>query len=152
MKRKPPNLRQLLAAAYAQLFDIPREHVKAMTTKQLLSLGVADHDPVPVAIAVGLGWTPKQYNHPSNLTIRLVPDHDTKTATRDVPQIAKTKRVSESEVAFRAKLAAKQALEHADIVAVSRTTRPFPSRKFYRPEGVKTQWPKGRKIQSRKQQ
>lgn len=136
MKRRPPNYRQLYAAAIAQLAGIPREHVVAMTVDQILSLAVGDHDPVPVAIAVDLGWTPEQYNHPSNLTIRLRADHRMKTATVDVPAIAKSRRISETEIAFRARLSAKAGKSNDDASVVAKGAR-------------KSQWP-SRKMPSRK--
>lgn len=107
MKRKDPTLRQIAAAAVAQILDIPREHLKEMTTEQVLSLVHIDHDPVPVAVAVSIGWTPEQYNHPSNLSIRAILDHREKTAKRDIPAIAKSDRVEEAHAAFRQKVLAK---------------------------------------------
>lgn len=128
MSRKPPNLRQCLAAAIAQLFDIPREHVTAMSCEQLLSLIQTDHDPVPVSVARDLGWTWEQINHPSNLTIRLIPDHFEKTNRRDKPAIAKSKRVTEAHVAFRRRLLAKDGKNCESSVEICLNT---PKRKIH---------------------
>lgn len=103
-KRKNPNLSEKLAAALLMIFDIPREHAKIMTTEQILSLVQFDHDPVHFSIARDLGWTPDQYNHPSNLTARLLMDHAEKTNKRDKPAIAKSKRITSEHEAFRRRI------------------------------------------------
>lgn len=107
MKRKDPNLREKLAAVLIHLFDIPREHAKQMTAEQIVSLAQFDHDPVQVEVAIAIGWTPSQYNHPTNLTARMILDHRHKTATKDIPVIRKTDRISEDHKAFQARVLAK---------------------------------------------
>lgn len=106
MKRKQPTDRELLCAAILQLAGIPHEQAKTMTRKQIRALMHGDHDPVPYAVARDLGWTPDEYNHPSNLTLRLVVGHQEKTARRDIPQIAKNKRITKEQAAFQARILA----------------------------------------------
>lgn len=134
MKRKDPTLREITAAAVAQLFDIPREHVKLMSARQILSLINIDHDPVPFATARDLGWTPEQYNHPSNLTLRLTFDHKEKSAKRDTPQIAKSKRIADATEQFRRRLLAPkgEADGHRDRKSSRWPRTKMKSRKFAR--------------------
>lgn len=116
MKRKDPTLKEQLAAMVLTLQVeedgklvplVTREEAKQMTTDQILSLVQADHDPVPIAIAVPLGWTPDEYNHPTNITMRAIIGHRIKTATHDVPTIAKGNRISAAHEDFKRRLLAK---------------------------------------------
>lgn len=116
MKRKEPTLKEQLAAMILtiQIEEdgklvplVTRDEAKQMTTDQILSLVVTDHDPVPIAVAVPLGWTPKEYNHPTNLTIRAIINHRIKTAKIDVPAIAKGNRISADHQDFRRRVLAK---------------------------------------------
>jgi hypothetical protein len=118
MKRKDPSLSEIAAAAILQLFNIPRDHAKLMTTAQILSLVHRDHDPVPYAIARDLGWGSDRYNHPSNLTLRLVPDHREKTAKRDIPAIAKTDRIAPAQAEFRRRMLRKTEVVEDDEAPV----------------------------------
>lgn len=138
MKRKDPTLREITAAMIAQHFGIPHDHVEAMTTEQILSLVHVDHDPVPVAIAVSLGWGPKQYNHPSNLTIRLIADHREKTAKHDIPKIYKSDRISDEHAAFQRRVLSKSGQDSVDGVAdqITKPRAKLRSRGFAKaPEG-----------------
>lgn len=109
MRRKDPNLSEKLAALVIHVFEIDRDHAKQMTTEQILSLAQFDHDPVAVEVAQAIGWTPAQYNHPTNLRARLILEHRHKTATKDIPEIRKTDRISEAHAAFRRRMLAKGA-------------------------------------------
>ena len=140
MKRKPPTLREMLAAAVAQIAGIPRDHLKAMHVDQILSLIEVDHDPVPIAVAVPLGWTAAQYNHPSNLTIRLKADHRWKTAKKDQPAIAKSDRLSPEHEAFQRRMLAKSGqTSDSDVATTEAKPRAkMKSRGFQKaPEGHK---------------
>ena len=95
MNRTDPNLNQKLACAVLQLMDIPHEHAKLMTTEQILSLVHCDHYPVAVSVAVPIGWTPEQYNHPSNLRMVVVSVNLEKGRKVETPQAAKSKRIIE---------------------------------------------------------
>lgn len=101
MPRRDPNLTDKLCAIIVAHFGIPYEAAKSMTRKQILSLVDWDHYPVPVKIAQDLGWTPDQYNHPSNLQAMIHQDHGIKTATKDIPEIRKADRISEEHERFR---------------------------------------------------
>jgi len=129
MKRKQPTLREIAAAAVLQILDIPHEHAKAMTTDQILSLIQVDHWPVTVAVATANGWGPDQYNHPSNLHLKAILDHRHKTATKDVPEIYKSDRVSEQHEAFRRRMLAKgggTVVESAGRPKAKIPSKPFP--------------------------
>lgn len=119
-----------------------------MSTDQILSLVQVDHDPVPVAIAVSLGWTPEEYNAPSNLTLRLIKDHREKTAKRDVPAIYKSDRIAEDHAAFQNRILAKSDQSHTQSVkkSVTDAVTKIKSRPFQKaPEGH--QWfQKGRRM------
>lgn len=105
--RTNPNLTDKLAAMIVLHLAIPRDVAKGMSNKDIVSLLDWDHDPVPVAIAISLGWTPEEYNHATNLTGRLPEDHGIKTAKSDVPAIAKADRISEAHVEFQRRVLAK---------------------------------------------
>lgn len=134
-KRKNPNLSEKLAAALLMIFDIPREHAKAMSTEQILSLVQFDHDPVHFSIARDLGWTPDQYNHPSNLTARLLMDHAEKTNKRDKPAIAKSKRLTHAQEEFRRRMLTLKLNGEMDEQIVK--------------NAMNKDWPKGQKIKSK---
>jgi hypothetical protein len=138
MKRRDPNLTEKVCSLIIAYFGILHEYAKGMTRSEILALVDWDHDPVPVAIAVALGWTPEQYNHPSNLTSRIPDDHDSKTATVDIPAIAKAVRIADKNADFQRKILAKSGqLQNEGTGQETGHSK----RKF--------QWPKGRKMQSR---
>jgi hypothetical protein len=83
---------------------IDRETAKNMTADQIVSLFHADHFPIPFATARDLGMTPEQYNHPTNITMRPLMEHRIKTATKDVPQIAKSNRLSAQHQDFQRRM------------------------------------------------
>lgn len=99
---------------------IPHEDAKAMSDDQIISLFHFDHDPIPHAH----GGPDEAWN----LTPRPLAEHRIKTAKRDIPQMAKTRRLSKAQEEFRRKI-------------------------LERPCGGKRQpsgnWPRGRKIKSR---
>ena len=70
-KRKPANMRQKLACLVAMHYGIPYDYLTGMTVEQILDLVEWDHDPVPVAVALSLGWTPERYNHPANICVEV---------------------------------------------------------------------------------
>ena len=138
MKRKPPTLSEKLAAALMQLSTyakrdgrmvlvpiVDREAIKAIddpakAADAVLAMFECDHDPIPVA----LGGT----NHPANLTHRIKAGHRDKTAKKDVPAIAKVKRLGADAEAFRAKILAKASGSATDGLT-SWSSRPMPGTK-----------------------
>lgn len=133
---RPPNKTEKLAAAYLEIQrlrgdPIPREHAKAMSAEQICLLFDCDHAPVRVETAMALGWTVTETNHPTNLDFKLRPEHRVKTATKDIPEIAKGKRITAAQERFRANLLAKDKGE----------TRPVPKRKSRpMPGGRGSEW------------
>ena len=113
--RKEIGLQTKLAAALLALGKIDYGHAKQMTAKQICSLYSFDH--YPIRYAEG-GPT-----EPWNLVPRLIPEHREKTAKVDVPQIAKARRLSQEQEAFRRRLLAK---DRGDPRPASR----WPKRKF----------------------
>lgn len=114
--RKTPTLKEKLAAFVltmkveenGQLVPlVSRDQAKNMTADQLISLIQIDHAPIPVATAVALGMTPDEYNHPTNLTPLPIMEHRIKTATRDVPTIAKGNRITAAHEDFKRRILAK---------------------------------------------
>lgn len=109
MKRKRPNLREQLAAALLEMKVanangqlvpvIDRDEAKQMDADKIIARFELDHWPIPVA----LGGT----NHPTNLLWREKGEHREKTAKQDIPAIAKHKRLTAKQAAFRRRLAAK---------------------------------------------
>lgn len=106
-RRHDPNLRQKLAALIVLHFGIPRDHAKTMTPASILALVQWDHQPVPHAVARDLGWSPSEYNHPSNLVPLFSEDHSVKTATIDVPAYYKSDRISAAQAEHRRRMLAK---------------------------------------------
>jgi hypothetical protein len=105
--RKKIPLKTKLAAALCNMLHeedgqlvpvIPRDKAKTMTEDEVLAVFHFDHD---IHHAVGgqdAHW---------NLTPRAVEKHRQKTAKRDIPQIAKTKRLEQAQEDFRRKVLAK---------------------------------------------
>lgn len=94
MIRRDPNMTEKLACAllhwlHALGAPIPREHAQLMTADQICSLFQFDHWPIRYADG---GTT-----HPDNLQPSFIAAHREKTATIDVPQISKRKRIVETE-------------------------------------------------------
>ena len=104
MKRKRPTLTERLAATLLEMKYadgkpvIDREAAKAMTAKEICAQFEFDHT---VHVAIGGG------NSPSNLTPRPIAEHAVKTAKTDIPQIAKTKRITAEQEQFRRRLLSK---------------------------------------------
>jgi hypothetical protein len=124
--REPIRLRTKCAAALLALTDkagqplIPWDHAKQMTAHQIISLFAFDHYPIRVeAGGPSLPW---------NLVPRLIRAHRRKTAKRDLPEIAKIRRITRVEEEFRARLLAKAKGE-------PRKTSRWPKRAF--PKRVK---------------
>ena len=135
MKRRDPNLKDKLGALIVAHYGIPRDAAKSMTRKQLLALVDWDHYPVAVKIAQDLGWTPDQYNHPSNLQPLIHEDHKVKTGKQDIPQIRKADRISAAHAEFRRAILAKCGQADAAPAPKSKWgTRKLQSRGFQRTE------------------
>ena len=142
--RRPPTSDEKLAAALLHM-ALPqggtlhyvftseeREQLKGATAAQICSLFHYDH-----SIHHALAETPEEAEalmHPTNLTPRLIVGHRIKTATQDVPQIAKTKRIQAAQTAHRQVLAR---VGLSDVTVDTIRARP------------KQRWPQGRKMQSR---
>lgn len=149
-KRKPATKDEKLAAALIIILKLTRAESKEMTTKQINDLVEWDHMPVPFAIARDIGWTPAQYNHPSNLVPVLKAEHRTKTNKQDIPAIAKTDRISPAHKEFQSRvLATKTGQGEATSKPASKlkSGTKIRSRGF---EKGQRKLPKGRKLSSRK--
>jgi hypothetical protein len=96
------ELTERLAAALAQLWEIPHEHRKLMTAEQVISLGQPDHN-----IHAAIGGPHVHWNY----TWRLTRNHREKTHAVDRPQIAKTDRLEDAHKAFQARVLAKSGQE-----------------------------------------
>lgn len=125
MKRKPPSSKEKLAAALLQLVRvnaegklepiIDRDWAKGQTPEAIISAFEVDHHPIPVAL--------DGTNHPTNLQHTLKAEHRAKTAKKDIPVIAKVKRVSKKHAAHVAKIEAKAtATEPAEPTQTQRVT------------------------------
>lgn len=91
--RKHIGLKTKLAAALRELAGIPYDHAKLMSEDHIISLFHFDH-----TIYHSQDGADAHYN----LTPMLIEAHRVKTRTVDVPQIAKTKRISKKQEEFRA--------------------------------------------------
>ena len=132
-KRKQPSLSTKLASALLALGQIPYDDAKQMTAAQLISLYNCDHGIFHVHDGPPDFW---------NLTPRLIQAHRVKTATIDVPAIAKGKRIRRKEEEHLA-----QMLGCSTIAIIDRKLHPPRKRKI--PQRVNP-WPKGRKFPTRR--
>jgi len=92
---------------------IDRERAKGMTAEDIVAEFEArtqDEHIVPVSIARDLGWPRTKINHPANMQIITPAEHAPKTK-KDVTAIAKSKRISKEQEAFRQRLLRKDSLE-----------------------------------------
>jgi hypothetical protein len=96
MSRKEPTLTAKLAACIRELLGIPYEHAKLMTDDQMISLIQFDHIHHH-ALNKHEPWVDEHWNL-DPLTIMI---HRVKTRTIDVPQIAKTKRLTREHEEFQ---------------------------------------------------
>lgn len=101
---------------------IPQNEAERLSEDEILSRVDWDHDPIP-----------KSQGGPDthwNLTPLLRADHRAKTAKRDIPQIAKTKRITRKHEEFRRRLMAKGEDPGADEQKPKRkwSSRPFRTR------------------------
>lgn len=103
MKRKPPTLKDKLAAALLQIvrYDaeectfvpvIPYAEAKSLTADQIIARFHFDH---------GIAHAHDGPAAPWNLTPMPVEDHRRKTATIDIPRIAKSKRIQKREAGVK---------------------------------------------------
>lgn len=121
-----------------------REVLDAMSAKELAAMINVDHDPVPYALARDLGWTEDQVHHPRNLTFRIEAGHKVKTRTKDVPELAKTKRISDEQEAFQTRMLSKTdtAAAKAERPERKRRSAKIPSRPMRKATG-KYDWKRG---------
>lgn len=84
-KRRQPSLETKLAAALLTLGDVPYEHAKQMSARQICSLYHFDHYPIRKADG--------GKDEPWNLQPLLISAHREKTATKDKPELAKQARL-----------------------------------------------------------
>lgn len=106
MSRAHISLKVKLAAALLQMVRatsdgrfvkiIPFEQAKRMTADEIIALFHFDHYPIPHAQGGP--------DEPWNLDPILVEGHREKTAKIDIPQIAKTKRISREQEEFRRRM------------------------------------------------
>lgn len=143
--RRDPNLTDKLCCMILLHYGVPHDVAKSMHRSDILRLVEWDHYPVPVTTALDLGWLPDSYNHPSNLQPMLAQDHGIKTATKDIPQIAKNKRVSDAHAEHRRRMLTKVGDEReAEQPA---TAAPPPARRQWPTRPLS--WTKNSKIPSR---
>lgn len=120
---KQPNLTEKLASALLMLTDetgallVDREQAKGMSAAQIVGLFEFDH---------GVHRAIEGTNHPTNLTPRIYAEHRAKTNKQDIPQIAKTKRISKEQEEFRARLLRKVGGNAAPKPRGKLRSRPMP--------------------------
>ena len=122
MIRRDPNLSEKLACVLLLLkvgdeWLIPEPIRSTGSAKDIIALIQFDHDPIPYANGGG--------TEPQNLTPRSVAQHREKTATVDLPRIAKGKRIARTQAEFRALLLRKIG-QGLDAEAARRKRRALP--------------------------
>jgi hypothetical protein len=125
-------LKVQLAAALCQIGKIDPEHAKAMTVDQVLSLFDLHHWRIPHALGgPDLHW---------NLEFQFRNGHRADTAKRDIPEIAKSKRISRDWQDHKQFIAAKAGRAEKPERKPSRVkSRGMPKP----PPGAKFDWKKG---------
>jgi hypothetical protein len=121
MSRKEPTITAKLAAVVRQLLGIPFDHARLMTDDQVISLVQFNH----ILYHADMKDNPECDAH-WNLEALTIMAHRERTRKIDVPQIAKTKRISAEHEAFRQRL-----LTPRDERPPKRSkwgSRPFPKR------------------------
>lgn len=108
---------------------IPYEDAKRMSADQIISLFHFDHGVLHAIEAVDEPW---------NLTPRVIPEHREKTKS-DVTKIAKSKRIQKKHAEHRARVRPPGACVEDEQESTRNGTLARP----------RSNWPKGRKIQSR---
>ena len=129
--RKDPSLKIKLAAALLQMkrcertlagerwtLIIPHEEAKTMTADEIIARFQFDHYPIY--------HTDGGPDEPWNLTPTPTPEHREKTAKIDIPQIAKTKRLTREHEEFRARMLTPRDERPARTSRLQ--SRPFPRR------------------------
>ena len=116
--RKEPPLKEKLAAALREFGDIPYEHACLMTADQVISLFQFNH-----ILYHRDGGSDEHWN----LEPMFIRAHRDRTTKVDIPQIAKTKRISHAEEAFRARLLTPR--DEREPKKSRWASRPFPSRR-----------------------
>lgn len=112
---------------------IPYEVAKQMTADQIIGLFHRDHGILHKLKRIDLHW---------NLTFRFIPGHRLKSATVDVPALAKGRRISTKHEAFQRRVLAKAGQGDAEAA----TTDNSPDRR--RQAMQSRPFPPGRKLQS----
>lgn len=121
-----------LAACIAIIFGWNLDDRKIVTAEQIRSTVEFDHN-IPHAIGGA------HVHH--NLTPRQILDHREKTAKVDIPQIAKTDRITESQAEFQRKMLAKSGRDEAEPEPTRKPKAKIQSRGFQqRPDGMKYNW------------
>ena len=121
MKRQHISLKTKLAAALCSIVRevdgklvpvVPREMAKQLSAGEILSMFDWNH-----IVYHAIGGS----DHHSNLEPMLTAEHRAVTAKKDIPRIAKTKRVAKKQAAHTAAMEAK--ISVAPIVAKDETKR-----------------------------
>jgi hypothetical protein len=99
--RKHVGLKTKLAAALRELAEIPMDHAREMTADQVLSLFQFNHILLH-ADNKQESWVDEHWN----IEPLLIKAHRERTAKIDVPQVAKTKRISKEHQDFVQRLLA----------------------------------------------
>lgn len=99
MRRKEPTLKAKLAAVIRQLLGIPFEHARLMTDDQMISLVQFNH-----ILYHGQNKDEPWVDDHWNMEALTIMAHRERTAKVDVPQIAKTRRISAAHEEFRQRL------------------------------------------------
>jgi hypothetical protein len=121
MKRKHIPLKVKLAAALLQLGDVPFSQAQRMTAEEIIRLYHFDHYPIPHSHGGP--------DEPWNLQPMLAGFHKEKTAEKDLPQLAKTKRISKAHEEFRQRLLVPP--PERETTKSRWPSRPFPKRRHH---------------------
>lgn len=132
MKRSHISLKTKLAAALLQMkrcertltgerwtLIIPHDEAKTLTADQIIARFHFDHHPIPHAHGGP--------DEPWNLDPVVVAEHQEKTAKRDVPQIAKTKRLTREHEEFQRRMLTPR--DDRPVKKSKWASRPFPKRR-----------------------
>lgn len=111
-----------LAACVRELFQIPYEHAKQMSAEQILSLVQWQHIHYHAQNSDET-WVDAHWN----IEPMLIAPHKEVTAKKDIPQIAKTKRIEREFEEFRRRMMTPR--EDRPVLKSRWGTRKFPTKR-----------------------
>lgn len=125
---------------------VPLDVQKTLTAKQINAWFDADH--YPIRYIDGGPTTPWNgqmlINKKGAAFLKQTNEHGIKTATKDIPELAKADRVTEDQARFQRRMLEKVGIGESDGEPPSKSPKP---KRRWKPEGHHFDWSKGRYVE-----